>query len=129
MVKDWKQAPWPHIGKGLYTVILTNRLQLKLQLCLVLHMRVKAYQTTQTGRTPSGLHNRTPLMETKVPVKPSVPRRNRDEALQSAAATRTCHWYHLRLTIVSVQEGPFLIKVECWVYIPDLSGCIWLHPR
>ena len=31
----------------------------------------------------------------------------------------------LRLTIVSVQRGTCaIIKVECWVCIPDLSGCI-----
>ena len=52
-------------------------------------------------------------------------RRNRDEALQSTAATRTC-WYHLEINhcFSTKTDLCYIIKVECCIYNPDLSGYI-----
>ena len=81
-------------------------------------MRVKrAYHTDLEDA--EGTTQRTSL----IPGKPrSSYRRKRDEALQATAAT-TLAGITLKPTSVSVQRGSCaVIKVQCCVYIPDVSG-------
>ena len=91
MVKDWKHDSLSPHRKGPYTVVLTSPTVVKVAGVTpwIHHMRVKrAYHADledaewTTQKDPADPH------------EPKSILRRRDEALQLAAATRTC-WYHL----------------------------------
>ena len=88
--KPGNTTPWPHIGR-VHTLALSSPTAVKVADVTpwILHRRVKrAYSTDledaewTTQKDPADPH------------EPKSILRRRDEALQLAAATRTC-WYHL----------------------------------